>query len=224
MVPVYRVRAAAVGRFEAFPERPGGKIAHGPGPLAAASRGVVSSGDRPSPAARTGRGPSVRAGLHIALWRGGKRQGRGGIRAAPSARAAPPRARPVGRASLGGDPVNKYWILSTGAPWRDLPEWFGPWQSACDRFSMYRKDGTLDRILERLQMKLDGKGKIDWELFCVDGSSVRAHRAAAGAKRGGPHRPPRMSPSPTPWAVPAGAGAPSFTSSPTARGPRLRSA
>ena len=103
------------------------------------------------------------------------------------------------------------WILSTGAPWRDLPEWFGPWQSAYDRFNTYRKDGTLDRILERLQMKLDEKGKIDWELFCVDGSSVRAHRAAAGAKKGGPDRPPPMSPTTTPWAVPAGVGAPSFT-------------
>jgi len=113
-----------------------------------------------------------------------------------------------------------FWVLSTGAPWRDLPEHLGPWQSAYDRFSTYREDGTLDRIIERLQMQLDEKGKIDWELFCVDGSSVRAHRAAAGAKKGGP----RTSPKTTPWAVPAGAGAPSFTRSPTARGPRLRSA
>ena len=104
-----------------------------------------------------------------------------------------------------------FWTLATGAPWRDLPERFGPWQSAYDRFSMYRRDGTLDKIVERLQMKLDEKGKIDWELFCVDGSSVRAHRAAAGAEKGGLHRPPRMNPRTTPWAVPAGAGAPSFT-------------
>ena len=117
-----------------------------------------------------------------------------------------------------------FWVLSTGAPWRDLPERFGPWQSSYGRFNTYRKDGTLDRIIERLQMKLDEKGKIDWELFCVDGSSVRAHRAAAGAKKGGPHIPPRMSPRTTPWAVPAGAGGPSSTLSPTARGRRSRSA
>ncbi|MHC5053588.1 MAG: IS5 family transposase [Planctomycetota bacterium] len=85
------------------------------------------------------------------------------------------------------------WNLATGAPWRDLPERFGPWQSAYDRFSMYRRDGTLDKMIERLQIKLDEQGKIDWELFCVDGSSVRAHRAAAGAKKGGLARPPRMS-------------------------------
>ena len=100
-----------------------------------------------------------------------------------------------------------FWILSTGAPWRDLPGRFGPWQSAYDRFNTYTKDGTLDRMVARLQMELDQNGEIDWELFCVDGSSVRAHRSAAGAKKGGR----RMSPKTTPWAVPAGAGAPSFT-------------
>ncbi len=100
-----------------------------------------------------------------------------------------------------------FWILSTGAPWRDLPERFGPWQTAYHRFNTYRVDGTLDKILARLQVKLDENGLIDWELFCVDGSSVRAHRAAAGAKKGGRKTSPRT----TLWAVPAGAGAPSFT-------------
>ncbi len=99
------------------------------------------------------------------------------------------------------------WILSTGAPWRDLPGHFGPWQTVYDRFSRYSEDGTLDEILRRLQMKLDENGLIDWELFCVDGSSVRAHRAAAGAKKGGL----KTSPKTTPWGVLAGAGAPSFT-------------
>lgn len=77
-----------------------------------------------------------------------------------------------------------FWILRTGAPWRDLPKRFGPWQTVYDRFCRYRRDGTFDQILERLQIKLDKQGRIDWELFCVDGSSVRAHRAAAGAKGG----------------------------------------
>lgn len=104
-----------------------------------------------------------------------------------------------------------FWILGTGAPWRDLPKGYGPWQTVHRRFSRYRRDGTFDRILERLQVNLDENGKIDWDLFCIDGSSVRAHRAAAGAKRGGPDRPPRMSPKTTLWAVPAGAGARSST-------------
>jgi transposase len=100
-----------------------------------------------------------------------------------------------------------FWTLRTGASWRDLPERFGPWETVYSRFRRYRRDGTFDRIVERLQMKLDENGDIDWELFCVDGSSVRASRAAAGAEKGGP----RTSPKTTLWAVPAGAGAPSFT-------------
>ena len=83
------------------------------------------------------------------------------------------------------------WILNTGSPWRDLPERFGPWQTAYNRFNLWRKDGTFDRILERLQMRLDEEGRIDWDLWCVDGSSVRAHAAAAGAgEKGGPKSPP----------------------------------
>jgi transposase len=99
------------------------------------------------------------------------------------------------------------WILKTGAPWRDLPDRYGPWQTVYHRFNTYRRDGTLDRIVERLQKQLDLDGCIDWELFCVDGSSVRASRVAGGAKKGGP----RKSPQTMLWAVPAGAGAPSCT-------------
>lgn len=74
-----------------------------------------------------------------------------------------------------------FWILNTGAPWRDLPSRYGTWQTVYHRFTQYRKDGTIDRMLERLQMKLDEMGRIDWELFCVDGTSIRAAKAAAGA-------------------------------------------
>jgi transposase len=78
------------------------------------------------------------------------------------------------------------WILNTGSPWRDLPERYGPWQTAYNRFNLWRKDGTFDRLLERLQMRLDDEGRIDWDLWCVDGSNVRAHVAAAGAgEKGG---------------------------------------
>ena len=39
------------------------------------------------------------------------------------------------------------------------------------------------RIVEALQIKLDRKGLIDWDLWCIDGSNVRAARAAAGADK-----------------------------------------
>jgi transposase len=76
-----------------------------------------------------------------------------------------------------------FWILSTGAPWRDLPERFGPWQTVYDHFRNWRKSGVFAAIIEALQVKLDKNGYIDWELWCVDGSVVRAARAAAGADK-----------------------------------------
>mgnify|MGYP001503143022 CR=1 FL=1 len=76
-----------------------------------------------------------------------------------------------------------FWILSTGAPWRDLPERFGPWQTVYDHFAKWRAAGVFASIIEALQVKLDDKGLIDWELWCVDGAIVRASRAAAGAEK-----------------------------------------
>lgn len=76
-----------------------------------------------------------------------------------------------------------FWILGTGAPWRDLPDRYGPWQTVYDHFRKWRKCGVFNRIVEALQVKLDNAGHIDWELWCVDGSSVRAARAAAGADK-----------------------------------------
>ena len=75
------------------------------------------------------------------------------------------------------------WILCTGAPWRDLPARFGPFQTVHDHFSKWRKSGVFGRILQALQVKFDKNGLIDWELWCVDGASVRAARAAAGADK-----------------------------------------
>ena len=75
------------------------------------------------------------------------------------------------------------WTLRTGAPWRDLPERFGPWQTVYDYYRNWRDDGTFDRVLRKLQVRLDRDGKIDWDLWCIDGSSVRASRAAAGASK-----------------------------------------
>jgi transposase len=76
-----------------------------------------------------------------------------------------------------------FWRLNTGAPWRDLPERYGPWQTVYDRFNKLRKSGLLERMIEQLQFRLNEAGLIDPELFCIDGSNVRAARAAAGAAK-----------------------------------------
>jgi transposase len=95
-----------------------------------------------------------------------------------------------------------FWVLATGAPWRDLPERFGPWQTVYDHFWRWRKRGVFAAVIEALQVKLDNKGYIDWDLWCVDGSNVRAARAAAGAdKKASPDTP--TSPPTTRWAAAA---------------------
>ena len=93
-----------------------------------------------------------------------------------------------------------FWILSTGAPWRDLPERFKPWQTVYGRFSRWRRDGVYARIIEALQIKLDKDGLIDWDLWCVDGANVRAARAAAGADKKVSNATP-TSPRTTLWAA-----------------------
>ena len=80
------------------------------------------------------------------------------------------------------------WILKTGAPWRDLPPRFGPWKTVYERFRRWTQEGFWDRILKRLQSEHYRAGGLDWALFCIDGSIIRAHKSAAGAKKKRPSR------------------------------------
>ncbi len=75
------------------------------------------------------------------------------------------------------------WVLRTAAPWRDLPERFDSWQSVYDRFSRWRRGGTFDRIAKALRIRLDRQGKIDWDLWCIVGTSVRAAGASKESAR-----------------------------------------
>jgi transposase len=72
------------------------------------------------------------------------------------------------------------WVLRTGAPWRDVPEEFGPWKTCWRKFDDWNADGTLVEILRRLQAAFVTAGAIDLELWCIDGTIVRAARCAAG--------------------------------------------
>src|SRR4051812_50197861 len=42
------------------------------------------------------------------------------------------------------------WILHTGAPWRDLPERYGSWETVFSRFNSWRDDGTWARIVRQI--------------------------------------------------------------------------
>lgn len=73
------------------------------------------------------------------------------------------------------------WKLRTGAPWRDVPARYGPWSGVYDRFVRWRRDGTWDRLLAAAQTRSDAIGELVWEVG-IDGSHVRAHQHAAGAR------------------------------------------
>lgn|SRR5579871_2062857 len=73
------------------------------------------------------------------------------------------------------------WALSDGGRWRNLPTEFGPWQSVYDRFRSWARRGLWDKILRRLQARKMHDGSIDWSLFAIDGTIIRAHQSAAGA-------------------------------------------
>jgi transposase len=94
------------------------------------------------------------------------------------------------------------WIDRTGAPWRDLPERYGPWQTVYSRFRRWQQAGIWERILAGLQQQADADGQVDWQVHYLDATSVRAHQHAAGAK-GGTQAPKRS-------AAVAGASAPRF--------------
>ncbi len=99
-----------------------------------------------------------------------------------------------------------FWVLNSGAHWRDMPERYGTWETVYGRYRRWVREGLIDRILERLHVSLDEYGRIDWSVFDVDGSSIRAHRSAAGASK----KKDTTSQLTTPWDDPAEALARSF--------------
>jgi transposase len=89
------------------------------------------------------------------------------------------------------------WKLRTGAPWRDLPERYGPWQTCYDRFVRWRRDGTWDRLLAHTQIRSAAVGEVEW-VMSVDSTVARAHQHAAGARRWPSERDAKRGSS-TPW-------------------------
>ena len=68
------------------------------------------------------------------------------------------------------------WIARSGAPWRDLPERFGPWNSAYRRFRRWAKAGIWQQVFENLQ-------EPDFDWLMIDSTIVRAHQHASGQKK-----------------------------------------
>ncbi|MEV1026066.1 transposase [Streptomyces sp. NPDC050264] len=88
------------------------------------------------------------------------------------------------------------WRTRMGAPWRDAPERYRPWDRAHDLFRHRQRDGTWARIVAQLQAEADAKGLITWDVN-VDPTVRRAHQHAAGAAKRGISRRNRPAGSPS---------------------------
>lgn len=75
-------------------------------------------------------------------------------------------------------------VLRTGVPWTDLPTEYGNFKTAYNRFRRWVKSGLWLKIFRSIIGRLLKEGEIDFELWCVDGTVIRAHRVAAGALKG----------------------------------------
>lgn len=74
--------------------------------------------------------------------------------------------------------------MRTGAPWRDLPAEYGPWQTVYGLFRGWQRESVWATVLTGLQARADAAGLITWEVN-VDSTICRAHQHAAGARRDG---------------------------------------
>ena len=62
-----------------------------------------------------------------------------------------------------------FWVLRSGAPWRDLPDCYGPYTTCYNRFNRWRKAGIWDDILRAMSDSLDADVQV------LDTSIVRVH-------------------------------------------------
>ena len=72
-----------------------------------------------------------------------------------------------------------FWNLRCGAGWRALPERYGPYTTAYNRFNRWRTAGVWDRLMDTVTKGHDGNVQM------IDSSIVRVHQLASGVKKSG---------------------------------------
>ena len=70
------------------------------------------------------------------------------------------------------------WMVRTGAPWRDLPEMFGNWNTVFRRFRRWARTSVFEHVFRALS------GDPDFEYALIDGTIIRVHQHGTGAKGG----------------------------------------
>ena len=70
-----------------------------------------------------------------------------------------------------------FWVLWSGAPWRDLPIAFGPYTTCYNRFVRWRRAGVWSRIIDALAAAHDAAVQM------IDMSIVRVHQHGACISR-----------------------------------------
>ena len=69
------------------------------------------------------------------------------------------------------------WITRGGAPWRELPERYGAWQTVYSRFRKWRDMGVFEAIFHALSIDAD------FENICIDSTSCKVHQSANGGEK-----------------------------------------
>lgn len=88
------------------------------------------------------------------------------------------------------------WVLRTGAPWKDMPERYPPYQTCHRRFQSWTEAEVMPAVLERLAQDLHAQGDIDLSECFIDGSFAAAKKGGLRLAKPNAAKVPRLWPSP----------------------------
>jgi transposase len=83
------------------------------------------------------------------------------------------------------------WILRTGAPWQDLPERYGKYQTVHRRFQNWVRSGVMEKVLLAIAQDLLERGGLDLRECFIDGTFVPAKKGGFRSDRPNAAKAPR---------------------------------